>query len=115
MRKHLAVQYVLLILVNLWVLFAVVSADEWAIEFFDKLDVELPSITRMALSTGWIWPVCALILSVLGIVAATAAQVNERELHYGFCVIAVIELAGLAFQMVAILLPMRTLANPMGG
>jgi len=114
MKLKRAIPFTLLVLVNIWVMWVVVVTNRWAIGFLAESDVNLPSLTRMTITVGWIWPLGAMILGIVGLAVAIGTRVSERVLFLVFSVIAAAELAGLGFHLLSLFMVVKRLGS-LGG
>jgi hypothetical protein len=103
MKLTRAIPFLLFVLVNIWVLCIVIVTNRWAKDFFVLIDLDLPAATRMALTVGWVWPLGAMILGVVGLVVALGTRLSERLLFQAFSLIAAAELAALGIHIVSLL------------
>ena len=97
---------VTLLLVNIWVFFAVFFANAITSHHYQAMDVELPNLTLLALGTGIVWPIAALVVSIVGLFLALWQVMKERALTLLFHIVALAELVLFGLHIVALLMPM---------
>lgn len=118
MNKRFTYYFLVLFLVNIWVLFAIGLASTLAkYQWQEILGTEgqyLHVATRIAIRTGIIWPATFLLASLLGFILTIWSNLREYTLLNIFCVIVILELAIMAFHILCLLIPNMTIMYGLG-
>ena len=122
MNKRFARYFLVLFLVNLWVVFAIglssrLAEGQWqatlGIEEGQDSE-ELNYSTYMAIRTGILWPAAFLAASSVGLILSIWSRLAESRLFSIFSAIALLELATMALHILCLLLPNMQITYGLG-
>ena len=74
-------------------------------DFWEHGQVELPALTVAAIHSAIVWPVVAMLVTILGLVLAKTSKITEKVLTDLFAAIVILELAVAGLHILGLVSP----------